>query len=45
MSQVYDPNVGLFQNPLMRDIARECDQKMAAEIQDIILQAKEKAEE
>ncbi len=27
MSQVYDPNVGLFQNPLMRDIARECDQK------------------
>ena len=45
MSQVYDPNVGLFQNPLMRDIARECDPKMAAEIQDIILQAKEKAEE
>jgi len=45
MSQVYDPNVGLFQNPLMRDIARECDQKMAVEIQDIILQAKEKAEE
>ena len=45
MSQVYDPNVGLFQNPLMRDIARECDQKMAAEIQDIILQAKEKAED
>ena len=45
MSQVYDPNVGLFQNPLMRDIARECDQKMASEIQDIILQAKEKAEE
>ena len=45
MSKVYDPNVGLFQNPLMRDIARECDQKMAVEIQDIILQAKEKAEE
>ena len=45
MSQVYDPNMGLFQNPLMRDIARECDQKMAADIQEIILRAKEKEEE
>ena len=43
MSNVYDPNTGLFQNPLMRDIARECDQKMAAEIQAIILQAKEES--
>lgn len=45
MSQVYEPGTGLFKNPLMRDIARECDQKMAADIQEILLHAKEKAQQ
>ncbi|BFU59243.1 MULTISPECIES: monovalent cation:proton antiporter-2 (CPA2) family protein [Rodentibacter] len=45
MSQVYDPKMGIFRNPLMRDIARECDQKMAADIQEILLRAKEREEE
>ncbi|QPB42031.1 monovalent cation:proton antiporter-2 (CPA2) family protein [Rodentibacter haemolyticus] len=45
MSQVYDPKMGIFSNPLMRDIARECDQKMAADIQEILLRAKEKEQE
>lgn len=42
MSQVYDPQAQFFKNPALRDIARECDQKMAADIQEILLRAKEK---
>lgn len=45
MSQLYDPNVSFFKNPTLTDIARECDQKMAADIQEILLIAKEKEQE
>ncbi|OOF36914.1 monovalent cation:proton antiporter-2 (CPA2) family protein [Rodentibacter heidelbergensis] len=45
MSQVYDPQAQFFKNPALRDIARECDQKMAAEIQEILVRAKEKEQE
>ena len=45
MSQVYDPNMDLFQNPAMRDIAIECDQKMRENIQEIILKAQHLEEE
>ncbi|MBF0750776.1 MULTISPECIES: monovalent cation:proton antiporter-2 (CPA2) family protein [unclassified Pasteurella] len=45
MSQVYDPQAQFFKNPALQDIARECDQKMAAEIQEILLRAKEKEQE
>lgn len=45
MSQVYDPQAQFFKNPALRDIARECDQKMAADIQEILLRAKEKEQE
>ena len=42
MSQVYEPNTGIFKNPAMREIARECDQKMAADIQEILLRVQSK---
>lgn len=42
MSQVYEPNTGIFKNPLLREIARECDQKMAADVQEILLKHQEK---
>ncbi|OOF59484.1 monovalent cation:proton antiporter-2 (CPA2) family protein [Rodentibacter myodis] len=45
MSQVYDPQIGLFKNPLLLDIARECDQKMAADIQEILLRTKDRVEQ
>ena len=45
MSQVYDPDKGIFKNPAMVDIARECDQKMAEHIQEIILSTEPKYEE
>lgn len=45
MSQVYDPQAQFFKNPALRDIARECDQKMEADIQEILLRAKEKEQE
>lgn len=42
MSQVYQPNDGIFRNPLLREIARECDQKMAADVQEILLHHQDK---
>ncbi|OOF85724.1 monovalent cation:proton antiporter-2 (CPA2) family protein [Rodentibacter ratti] len=42
MSQVYEPKSEFFKSPVLQDIARECDQKMAADIQEILLRAKEK---
>lgn len=44
MSHVYDPQAQFFKNPALRDIARECDQKMAADIQEILVRAKEQEE-
>ncbi|OOF51450.1 potassium transporter [Rodentibacter trehalosifermentans] len=41
MSQVYEPNTEFFKNPALQDIARECDQKMAADIQEILIRTKE----
>lgn len=45
MAQVYDPDKGIFKNPAMVDIARECDQKMALEIQEIIERFKDTEKE
>ncbi|AOF53639.1 Glutathione-regulated potassium-efflux system protein KefB [Pasteurellaceae bacterium NI1060] len=45
MSQVYEPKSEFFKSPILQDIARECDQKMAADIQEILLRAKEKEQE
>ncbi|OOF39421.1 potassium transporter [Rodentibacter mrazii] len=45
MSQVYEPKSEFFKSPVLQDIARECDQKMAADIQEILLRAKEKEQE
>ena len=45
MSQVYEPGMAIFNNPVMRDIAQKCDQKMAAHIQEILLKAQEQAQE
>ncbi|MDC2825455.1 monovalent cation:proton antiporter-2 (CPA2) family protein [Rodentibacter pneumotropicus] len=45
MSQVYEPKSEFFKSPVLQDIARECDQKMATDIQEILLRAKEKEQE
>lgn len=45
MSQVYEPGMAIFNNPVMRDIAQKCDQKMAAHIQEILLKAQEQTQE
>ncbi|OOF53375.1 monovalent cation:proton antiporter-2 (CPA2) family protein [Rodentibacter genomosp. 2] len=45
MSQVYESKSEFFKSPVLQDIARECDQKMAADIQEILLRAKEKEQE
>ncbi|WP_159991500.1 monovalent cation:proton antiporter-2 (CPA2) family protein [Pelistega ratti] len=45
MAQVYDPNIKMFQNTAMRDIALEYDQRMAERIQEIILRAQQEKEE
>lgn len=45
MSKVYEPGTSLFKNPVMRDIARECDQKMALDIQEIMIRAEDKETE
>ena len=45
MSRVYDPDKGIFKNPAMVDIARECDQKMAENIQEILLSTEPQYEE
>ncbi|OOF79110.1 potassium transporter [Rodentibacter caecimuris] len=45
MSQVYEPKSEFFKSPVLQDIARECDQKMAADIQEILIRAKEKEQE
>lgn len=45
MAQVYEPNMGIFGNPQLREIARDCDQKMAAHIHEILERAKEKEQE
>lgn len=47
MAKVYNPNEaqGIFKNTAMRDIARECDQKMALHIQEIIERAKHREDE
>ncbi|MCX2961954.1 monovalent cation:proton antiporter-2 (CPA2) family protein [Rodentibacter caecimuris] len=45
MSQVYELKSEFFKSPILQDIARECDQKMAADIQEILLRAKEKEQE
>lgn len=45
MSQVYEKGKGFSQNPALRGIAQECDQKMAADIQEILMKAESLEEE